>query len=365
MPEVTAREPENPRPDPVTLRVATIHDVARSAGVAVSTVSRALAGEPGVSAETRARIRRIANDVRYRPSRSARSLRSAKTGTLGLLSPDLENPIAYDHLRATVRAAYDAGYTVFVGDGQSSPEIQEAELARMREYRVDGLIIGRGSLAVTRALLDMVTSGVPIEPVLPPIEELEAHLGGVITPYPERGMMDASAATIGYRRLVELGHKRFALFLKLPGPTDMGQRRLDSLTDVLAKVAPSATVAVVRTEEPRDCLAEMQQLATSPDRPTAVISGNGLLTPHILEGIHSSGLRIPHDISFLCFGDSPWHRAYSPPLAVVHHDYAAAAQRSILILVAKIEGTEPPPSVRRPSEFVARSSLGPAPKAQS
>jgi LacI family transcriptional regulator len=82
----------------------------------------------------------------------------------------------------------------------------------------------------------------------------------------------------------------------------------------------------------------------------------------VLEGIHSSGLRIPDDISFLCFGDSPWHRAYNPPLAVVHHDYAAAAQRSVRLLVARIEGKELPTPVRRPSEFLARNSLGPPPK---
>lgn len=341
-------------------KVATIQDVARTAGVAVSTVSRALAGEPGVSSETRARIHEIANQVRYRPSRSARSLRSAKTGTIGLLSPDLENPIAYDHLRATVRAAYEAGYTVFTGDGQMSPEIQAAEVTRMREYRVDGLIIGRGAITVTQALIDFVASGVPVEPQLPPIEELETLRGGVITAYPERATLDASAAILGYRRLLDLGHRRFAFFNQLPGPTEIGRRRQMALEEVLATV-PSASFTFVGAENPADCVAEMQHLAASPDRPTAVIVGQGRLTPHVLEGIHTAGLRIPDDVSFLCFGDSPWHRAYNPPLAVIHHDYAAAAQRSVRILVAQIEGTEIPAGVRRPSQFVARNSLGPAP----
>lgn len=365
MAEVTTRESENPRPDPVTLRVATINDVARTAGVAVSTVSRALAGEPGVSEETRARIRRIANEVHYRPSRSARSLRSARTGTIGLLSPDLENPISHDHLRASVRAAYEAGYTVFVGDGQMSAEIQEAELARMLEYRVDGLILGRGPISVTRALLEFAASGVPVEPLLPSLDELEKRLGTVMTAYPERARLDAITATIGFRRLIELGHRRFVFFNHLPGPTEMGQLRFVALTELVAQLDPPGTVLRVGAEQPVDCVAEMQNLTAGPDRPTAVIAANGRLTPYILEGINSSGLKIPRDISVLCFGDSPWHRAYNPPLASIHHDYAAAAQRSVRILVAKIEGTEPPPSSRRPSEFVARSSLGPAPAEQS
>jgi len=341
--------------------MATIHDVARSAGVATSTVSRALAGEPRVSPETRARIRRTASEVGYRPSRSARSLRSARTGTIGLLSPDLDNPVAYDHLRATVRAAFDAGYTVFVGDGQGSAEIQEAELTRMREYRVDGLIIGRGILPVTRALLDFVTSGVPVEPPLGEPQALAEHLGGVMTPYPERASLDALAATIGYRRLLELGHRRFAFFNQNPGPTEMGRRRYRALTDLLEQALETASVTLVSSDEPGECVAQMQHLATSSAPPTAVISGSGSLTPHILEGIHSSGLAIPRDVSFLCFGDSPWLRAYNPPLAVVRHDYAAAARRSLQLLVARIEGRELPVESRRPSEFLARNSIGPAP----
>lgn len=344
-----------------TTRVATIHDVARTAGVAVSTVSRALAGEPGVSSETRARIRRIANEVRYHPSRSARSLRSARTNTIGLLVPNLENPISHDHLRATVRAAFEAGYTVFVGDWQMSPEIQEAELTRMSEYRVDGLILGRGPIPVTPALLEFVASGVPIEPVLPPIEELREALGTVITGYPERAALDAKAAILGYRRLIELGHRRFAFFTQSPG-TEMARLRFEALTELVAQAQPAGTVIRIDIEQPDDCVAEIQHLAAGSDRPTAIIAINGRLTPQILEGIHTSGLSIPRDISILCFGDSPWHRAYNPPLASIHHDYAAAAQRSVRILVARIEGTEIPPPVRRPSEFVARNSLGPAPQ---
>jgi LacI family transcriptional regulator len=316
-----------------------------------------------VSAETRARVFRIASEVGYRPSRSARSLRSAKTGTIGLLSPDLENPVAYDHLRATVRAAFDAGYTVFVGDGQGSPEIQEAEVTRMREYRVDGLIIGRGILPVTRGLIDVVASGVPVEPSLGEAAELESRLGSVITPYPERAELDAAAATIGYRRLLELGHRRFAFFNQSPGPTELGRKRYKSLTDLLAQTPREAHVTLVSTLEPSECVAEMQHLAAGPDRPTAVISGSGRLTPHILEGIHSSGLSIPGDVSFLCFGDSPWLRAYTPPLAVVRHDYAAAALRSVQLLVARIEGRELEVVARRPSQFLARNSIGPAPGA--
>lgn len=342
-------------------RAPTIHDVARLAGVATSTVSRALAGEPRVSAATRERVRQVAHDLGYRPSRSAQSLRSAKTGTIGLLSPNLENPIAYDHLRATVRAAFDLGYTIFAADCQDSAEIQDSELARMSEYRVDGLILGRGNHRVTGTLLEVLSSRVPVEPRLN-TDDLRSAMGSLATPYPERAALDGTAATIGYRRLLELGHRRFALFTFSPGSRHLGQARTDALDEVLRDAGVgSEAVVTVSAGDPGECVAEVQYLAALRERPTAFISAMGRLTPYILEGIHSAGLRIPTDASFLCFGDSQWHKGYSPPISVIRHDYAAAARRTVERLVARIEGREVPEISHRPSEFVMRGSIGPAP----
>jgi len=335
----------------------TIHDVARLAGVSTSTVSRSLTGEPRVSAATRERVRRIADGLSYRPSRSAQSLRSAKTGTIGLLSPNLENPIAYDHLRATVRAAYELGYTVLVADGQDSPEIQEAELARMLDYRVDGLALGRGLLPITRTLIEFVRSDIPIEPHLS-LESLEAPLGTILNSYRE-ATSDVVGATIGYRRLLSLGHTRFAVFM-LRHSNGLGRARNKVLEDVLAEAGiERENLTTVQLSNASDCVAEVQNLAAQKNPPTAIISSNGRSTPYILEGIHSAGLRIPDDVSFMCFGDSQWHKAYSPPLSVVREDYAAVATRIVKRLVARIEEkefVEPPP---RPSEFVMRGSMAP------
>lgn len=339
----------------------TIHDVARRAGVSTSTVSRSLTGESRVSAKTRERIRKIADELGYRPSRSAQALRSAKTGTIGLLAPNLENPIAYDHLRATVRAAFDLGYTVLVGDGQESAEIQDAELSRMRDYRVDGLIIGRGILPITQLLRDFVTRpAFPVEPRFDP-ELVGAPLGTRVNVYRDT-TSDAVGATIGYRRLVRMGHRRFAIFLFAYAATRTGRARNQLLEEVLtAEGIAASEISTVLVQEPGDCVAAVQGLLARDEAPTAIISANGRLTPYVLEGIHSAGLRIPDDVSFLTFGDSPWHRGYAPPLSVIREDYAAVAKRTVERLVARIQGNDLAPDPLRTSEFVMRPSIGPAP----
>lgn len=340
--------------------IPTIHDVARQAGVATSTVSRALRGEPRVNAATRARIREIADELGYSPSRSALSLRSINTRTIGLVATNMENPIAIDHLRATVRAAFDAGYAVLVADGQDSAAIQDAELARMLEYRIDGLILGRGTFQVTPSLIRLAAAGIPMEPELD-LEELRKGLGTNITGYPERTELDGAPATVAYRRLIDLGHRRFAMFLRSNGAFT------DSRRGAIAAVLENAGVAsedltVVLIGDSAECIGEVQALAASPCPPTAIISARGTLTPYILEGMQIAGMHIPEDVSFLSFGDSAWHKGYSPPISVIRHDYVAAATRSLKRLVARIEGQPIPDLPRQPSEFILRGSFGPAPQ---
>ena len=343
-------------------RIATIHDVARNAGVATSTVSRALRGEPRVNAATRARIQRIAEDLGYSPSRSALSLRSLNTRTLGLVATNMDNPIAIDHLRATVRAAYGAGYAVLVADGQDAAEIQDAELARMLEYRIDGLILGRGVFPVTPNLIRLVAAGIPMEPDID-IEQLKCSLGRVITGYPERTELDSGPATLAYRRLVELGHRRFAMFVR--ANSAFSDSRRATLEQEVSRHGGRGfevtTVAITNTE---DCIGQMQALAARSAPPTAIISARGSLTPHILEGMQHVGMQIPRDVSFMAFGDSAWHKGYSPPISVIRHDYVAAASRTMGRLVARIEGRPIPELPRHPSEFILRGSFGAPPREQ-
>ena len=345
------------------VKIPTIHDVARMAGVTTSTVSRALRGEPRVNAATRERVRQVADELLYRPSRSAQSLRSRNTRTIGLLATNLDNPIAIDHLRATVRAAFEVGYTVFVADGQDSPEIQDAELARMLDYRVDGLVLGRGTFCVTPNLVRAAAAGVPLEPDIS-AERLRRDLGRFITGYPERTELDAAAAIIAYRRLVELGHRRYAMFVHTLGA--FAESRRSTLEDTLARLGvDDADIVTVDIERLEECVGEVQALAVRPLPPTVFISGKGSLTPFLLEGLQLAGLRIPQDVSFLSFGDSAWHRAYSPPISVIRHDYVAAARRSLERLIGRIEGGPVKDSPRRSSEFIPRGSFGPVPNGPS
>jgi DNA-binding LacI/PurR family transcriptional regulator len=195
------------------------------------------------------------------------------------------------------------------------------------------------------------------------VNNLSELVGSPITPYPERAELDSGAALVAYRQLYELGHRRFAIFRRGVEATELAIRRVEALRTMLQDFgSEESEITVVGVDDYSECVAEMQRLAARPNRPTAIISANGRQTPFVLEGIRTAGLRMPEDVSFLCFGDSPWHVAYPPPLSVIRHDYAANARRSVELLVSRIEAREMKITPLRPSEFVPRGSFGPVPR---
>lgn len=118
----------------------TIHDVARSAGVSVTTVSRAL-GRPGLlRPATRERVLAAAKALDYHPNRAARSLITGKTGNIGIVVPDIANPFYPGILRGVQLRAHEAGYAVLLADSEEDPAAEE-NLVRTMAKQVDGVII--------------------------------------------------------------------------------------------------------------------------------------------------------------------------------------------------------------------------------
>jgi len=360
--KATSRGPAAARPRRSSTSI-TIHDVARKAGVATSTVSRALTGDGRIAEATRARVREVAREMGYNPSRSARALRSARTRTLGYIAPDFANPVTLTHVRAAVRSAYEQGYAIFVSDAQGDATIFESQVRRLVEHRVDGILFGRGVLPLSEEADALLTSaGIPMEPELSPRPE-GTRGNRPYNPYHERADIERGASMVALKHITDLGHQRIAYFTRPNANlTYMGDTRLNSVREAVerAGLGPEALLEVHTTAE--GCVGEVQMLASRTDPPTAIVCGNGVLTPEILRGILLAGWRIPQDVSFLTYGDSVWHASYHPPIAVIRHDYAASAERSTKRLIARAEGQDEIPDFnRQPAEFLARGSLAPPP----
>ncbi len=327
----------------------TILDVAHAAGVQPSTVSKALNNGRG-SPDVRRRVEEAASRLGYRPNQRARGLRRSESRSIGVLIPDLANPVYLPFLRGVEQAAQERGYAVLIADGQGTHDPTTAALERFFDQGVDGLVLGGAVDPPSLALY--LDHGVPIAPSLADGgRDLLRHWG--------QGERDATTA-MG-RRLLELGHRRVA-FIGTPlppGPQGLRYRqsRLDALGETLTAAGATLAVALVDPAAGFDgCRAALVDAVTT-GAPTAIVCANHLVTPWLLMAIDDAGLQIPQDRSVVVYGDSDWARAYRPSLSVVRRDAHAEGYDLTSSMLDEIAGSDGPRRGTIEARFLERDSL--------
>ena len=334
---------------------STIRDVAKTAGVAVSTVSRVVNGSGYASADTRDRVLNAAQQLGFRPSARARGLRRSRSMLLGMLIPDLSNPVFLQTLRGAEHAAQGRGYALMICDGQNSAGVQAEQIARLYEHRVDGLLLG-GSVLAFEALRPFVEAGIPIAP--------QPSLRGPRIELAEPSL-ETAASLAAFRSLVAAGHRQIAFVGRwMPSARVplLWPERLEALRTALGECGvPFDPGLIVKADGAEQCRRAIGELLARERPPTAYVAATHILTAPLLLALYDAGLCIPEDVSFLTYGDSDWALAHRPPLSVIRRDYYADAAARAENLIARIEHwPEAPPIPALPSEFVPRGSCGPA-----
>jgi LacI family transcriptional regulator len=339
----------------------TIVDVASAAGVTPSTVSKALNDAKG-SAAVRRRVEEAAARLGYRPNARAQSLRRARSHALGVLVPDLANPVFVALLRGVERVARERGYVVLVADAQRSGDVATAALQRFFDQGVDGIVLGG---PVPAEALDLyLAHGVPIAPAVSESERDVAR-------HWERG--EAAATRAMAQRLVALGHRRFA-FVSTPAPEGPSGRRyrrgrLGTFARVVRDAGGTLTGATVEPASDAGARRDLLLAAVTDGDPTAVVCATHLVAPWVLEVLRDAERRVPVDVSVVVYGDSDWARAYDPALSVVRFDTGAEGERLAASLLDRIDDGAPvddggevdgPAPVAAVSEWVERASIAPA-----
>ena len=329
----------------------TILDVAKRADVSIATVSRVINGDPAVRTRTRRLVETAIAELDYHPNAAARSLRRARTQTLGVVIRDLANPIYIDVLHGIEEVARTRGYALFLCDGGDEDAIVNLHLERLYERRVDGLIlysIGDKPPALDRFRADKT----PVVAMGPAAAQLD--LPGML-------VNERPATVAAVRRLLELGHRRIALINK-DTPPGRFRYRVEPIRRELADAgAPLNAALVVNVQGGDECQQETARLLTLPRPPTAIIALTHALTPYVLQGIYRGGARIPDDVSLLAYGDSAWAEAHQPPLSVVRVDYTLWGRETAELLFRCIAAPDAPViRLSLDAELIERRSLGPA-----
>ncbi|HEY4294727.1 MAG TPA: LacI family DNA-binding transcriptional regulator [Luteibacter sp.] len=328
----------------------TIKDVARMANVSVASVSRALNGHSGVTAETQKRIREVAARLRYVPHNAARSLITRRTQTIGALLPDLHGAFFSELIRGIDLAARAHGLYMLVSS--SHGDATEAAIAlRAMQGRVDGLLVM--SPHADEAFLD---ENLPI--VLPTVL-INSHVRS--DRHAALDVDDYGGARIMTEHLLGLGRKRIA-FIAGPEVNHDVQERCRGYREALAAAGLGDRVFVLPGDftEESGYHAGKQALAMVP-RPDAIFAANDMMAIGCLSALSEAKVRTPEDIAVAGFDDIPMARYVTPPLTTVRVRIAELGEAALERLVRMIEAPEdaaPEPRTVVATELVVRASCG-------
>lgn len=309
-------------------RPARLYDVARDAGVHVSTVSRVLRGTEGsIPDDTRQRIMASARKLRYRPNAMARGLRLSTAGAIGLLVPSLRNPVLAAIIRGAFARAWEREYVVLLAEDTPTSPGAVAYERMVGEGRIDGLL---------------VASARPDGPPLPPVGD-GVPLVYVNRRQPGSGrnvfMRDEDAGRLAAEHLLELGHRHLAHIAGEPG-LDTADRRRHGFTSAVAAAGARATVVHAAFAE-RGGLDAMLELLRAAEPPTAVFASNINQAIGAFAGARVAGVRIPADVSLVGYDDDPVGEYLEAPLTAVAMPLDEMGRTAVDALIDQIEGRPP------------------------
>lgn len=284
----------------------TIKDIARKAGVAHTTVSRALRGSPLIADETSARIRTIAAELGYYPSAAARSLKTNRTQALGVIVSNIADPFFSEILQGIDDVAQQSGYSLFIAAAQHDPGREKVIVKTMREHRVDGVILCSTPFS-TEQSQQLLTHNIPI--VVVNNQAAEDYRYSIY-----HDDMDGSRQLT--RHLLDLGHHRIGYL----GNALSGRTTLERLSGFQQEMAAaripvqSEYIHQVQGGSAEHGLAGLAHFLCLPVRPTALVCYNDLLAVGVLKGLFQAGLRVPEQFSVTGFDNIDYSEFTSPPL---------------------------------------------------
>ena len=324
----------------------TMDDVAKAAGVALSTVSRALADNPRVSVATREHIQKLAREMGYVPSAIARGLATKRTCSFGVVVRDIVDPFLAELVRLVDMHALELGYSLILSHAGNDERRELAAIHLLRQKRVDAIIIPDSSVS------DSFLSKVADEDI--PV----VLLNQMSYPY-SIGIDNVGSGEMAVNHLLDLGHRRIAYIggLRCRAESDDRQK---GYTRALEKRGVSVDPALIALGDswPGGGQVCMRQFLHLERPPTAVFCFNDLTALGAIGAIYSAGLRVPQDISVVGFDDIALASFLHPPLTSIAQDKEQMAKLAVDMAHALATDQPVPERTILPGRLVVRASTG-------
>jgi LacI family transcriptional regulator len=338
----------------MTERPATLRDVATAAGVHPATASRALNPSTRllVSEDTAQRVLEAASRLGYRPNPVARSLRTRRSNTVGVLIPDLNNPLFPPMLRGVEDMLAERGYVALIGNTDADERRERMVFDQMLARHVDGFVLATATLR---------------HPILD--EAAEADLPVVLMnrtasgyPFSSVSVDNEQGVQAAVAHLAALGHTRIG-HIAGPQDTSTGVSRLRGFRDGLRASGLEARddqvieARAYSTEEGMRCCAEL--LGHRGDL-TAIVAANDMVAVGCYSAFEEMRLTCPEDVSVIGFNDMPFIDRLRPPLSTVRFPHYQLGMEAAKLLLERIDGSGGPVKILYLApELVVRGSTAP------
>lgn len=329
-----------------------IKKVAEVAGVSVGTVSHVITGSVPVSEPLRLKVQAAIRELNYHPNHVARSLKTSRTQTLGIIVPDMTIPFFPQVIRGAEAAARHCSYSLIAVNSDDDGERQKDLLSLLRSQRVEGiLLVVAAAPTPLNQISRIIDAGIPIVcldrmPDRVPVDSVSVD--------------DVEAADMGVRHLIGQGHRRIAI---LTGPLALKneRRRLQGYRQALqrAGIAEKEQLIWQGNLRPADVESDCRQKLGA-GLPDAVFCTNGQSALGTLRAFRDLGLRTPEDIAFATFDELTVDDLFTPSITTVVQPAYDIGFRAAKILLDRIQGTAPQgqQTVRLPAHLMIRASSG-------
>ena len=333
-------------------KAPTIRDVAATAGVSVSVVSRVLNDGSGpVAVATREKVVAAIAELGFRPRAAARELNGAGL-TIGLMLADLTNPFFARLADRIVWEARGRGVQVVLTTTQEDPHIEAETLATLLDRSVGGVIATPTGDNIDQwsRLQDVGVDLVFVDRSIASLENTDVV-----------SIQNEASAASATQHLIALGHRRVAV-ISGPLSTSTGAARVAGYQSALTAAGIPADPALVRGVPFRgdagaDAVAALLAMPLA-ERPTALLVANTAQVQSSMRQLYQMGVNIPRELSVVVFDDNPWTELVSPPLSVIRQPIDMLARHSVDLVLGRMQGKLPvgPRFIEVQAEFVSRSS---------
>lgn len=309
-----------------------IVDIAKKAGVSISTVSRVLNGkaeEFRIGKKSQQKVRETASELNYVPNQFAANLKSGKSNTIALIIPSLSNPFFADiasEINAEVR---NRGYITIIGDSDEDKEIENEELAQMEARNIEGLVIAPSGQH-WKDIKKMYDRGLPVVCIDRYFESLDI---------PYVSVDNFAGALMATNHLIEHGHRNIACIQGVQESVP-NKLRIQGFKQAMSAAGLKSYSITGDEFSVQNGYKETKLLLQLKEPPTAIFTLSNTIAMGCMKAIKEEGLLIPDDISLITYDDHPYLEYLATPLTCIEQPIREICRIAIKHLFFMLTGKE-------------------------